>query len=257
MDEANSWLLVFYAILYGVGIPVGLTFAILKGRKFKDLNAPDKRPQLSDGITFRTESRQPTPEVPSETVWVASRTAPPTEQHGSSKPQLHIAVETFARAASLSLGPGACWRMQVPGLDSAKRIAFRITKKSGGKKPALAIETGNMKLDARIVVDSTRPDPTKRVLQQIAVHEALLELLGAPLAFRAIDLFPDGDLAIDFKPSRALQDEQHKDVVVRVMNFARALEEALPALDDMQLPQLSAASSASGSSATFSIEVRR
>lgn len=140
---------------------------------------------------------------------------------------------------------GRVVRVRVDGMDCARVLGFRLFAwtKPRGKD-----------LGQRLLVKGNGPaDVAEKLFASSDVRAALSTLCGAAAKFKSVNLYPQSSLVVDLEA--AAGELMVDDAVERVLRFAEAVDRELPNATTRTL-RLGAASGASGSPATFSIEIR-
>jgi hypothetical protein len=134
-------------------------------------------------------------------------------------------------------------RVRIDGVAAADTLQFRLR--------ALTKPKGEV-LDDRLVLEGKgSAELAERLFATDEVRAALQLLCASNGVFRGVDLYPGGALIADVESGVV------DDVRERLLRFAEAVDAALPRLPREAIAPLGAASGASGSPVTFSIEVRR
>lgn len=143
--------------------------------------------------------------------------------------------------SAVMLLEGHFTRVAISGVELSREMGFRLQGKTR------ATSSG---LEGRIVVDGTKqPELARRLFSRDDVNLALRMVCGAKARFKAINLYPDGDLVVD------VLDGPTDDLVERLLRFCEVIDEAAGDLTTADVPRLGA-TSGSASSAAFSIEIR-
>jgi hypothetical protein len=135
------------------------------------------------------------------------------------------------------------WRLAVQGVEVAALLGFRLEGSTTQTAAGLA---------GRLIVEKTKGSGrARRLFARAEVNEAIAALCGSAAAFKRVDLFPGGDLAI---VARCDKDVARADLAERMLQLAEALDDAVPFLEDDDIDL--GATSGTTSSAAFSIEIR-